>query len=126
LRARPARVAEYGGARGWSLDVAGSLDEAVRLSRFRHYNTVISDESFEGISCTAGLRIARAAKRVDTRTRTIVLITAMSASIDDARQRGDVDVILLKPQPLSLLYAYASREHRAAPNEGLLRTGEWT
>jgi DNA-binding response OmpR family regulator len=110
LRAAAA-VAEYGAARGWSLDVAGSLEETVRLSRFRHYDTVICDESFEGISCTAGLRIARAAKRVDARTRTIVLATSMSASSDDARQRGDVDVILLKPQALSLLYAYASREH---------------
>lgn len=52
----------------------------------------------------AGLEIARAAKRADRRTRTIVLATWMSPKIQNAYACGDVDVVLRKPLPLWLLF----------------------
>jgi len=104
-------VADYAGTHGWQPpDVVADCGEAARLVRFRRYPTVICDASFEGPSCTAGLEIARIAKRADPRTCTILLATWMSQAIQNARAAGEVDVVLLKPQPLSLLFSYAVRE----------------
>lgn len=98
-----AAISQYAAIHGLVMDVTNDLDEAIRRSRFRCYTTIICDASFSGPFRTDGLDIVRTAKRVRSETRTIVLATSVTTAIESAHAFGDVDVVLLKPQPLAKL-----------------------
>lgn len=100
-------VAEYCEQHDCRVDVSVDPDQAARVARFQRYPTVICDVSFGDAFCSKGLEIARAAKRRDRSTRTVALATWMSPELQSAVDRGEIDVVLMKPQPLAKLLAHA-------------------
>jgi ActR/RegA family two-component response regulator len=110
------RVAEllrdYSVVRGCPVHVVSDFEEALGLARFQRFTSLVCDVSFDDAQCVAGLELARAAKHADPHTRTIVLATWRSPALDTAQHDGSVDLVLMKPQPLAELYAYALDEQR--------------
>ena len=110
-----AAVADYAAALGHEVDCADSDDIAERNARFRAYDAVLCDASFNGSSCLEGLRVARAAKRRNKSTRVIVLATRLSSMlVQKTLASGIADAILIKPQPLPLIFDRIANHDRIA------------
>jgi len=94
-------MSEYFGMRGYTVDCARDLDEAVALLGRHAYGVVVADLRLSATRDEEGFDLIGHVRQRRPATATILLTAHRSPAIDrEARRRG-VDVVMVKPQPLS-------------------------
>lgn len=94
-------MSEYLTVRGYAVDCARDLDEAAELLGRRTYGVVVADLRLSATRDEEGFDVFAHVRDRCPSARTVLLTAYGSPTIErEARRRG-VDVVLLKPQPLS-------------------------
>ncbi len=112
--AASAACADYFVTLGWEVDSITEPAIAERMLTFRRYDAVITDLQFDGLCCTAGLDVVRAAKRRGRNPVVVVLATVVSEEVLSETHAAGADCLLLKPQSLDVIAAQLSARVPAA------------
>lgn len=94
---------EFFELRGFAVDCATELEEALALLEYRSYSLVICDICLQGLRDTEGLEIVALLRSTRPETRVIVLSGIPRAELRDRGTEHEVDRFLLKPHPLPQL-----------------------
>jgi two-component system response regulator PilR (NtrC family) len=93
----------YFTARGFEVECACELEEAVALLANHTYAAMIADLRLTGVHGVEGLELVARARQSSTSTRTILLTAYGTAELEQEARRRGVDAVLKKPQPLPAL-----------------------
>jgi two-component system response regulator RegA len=94
-------VSDYMNARGFTVDCARDLDEAIALLGRCAYAVVIADLRLGATGDEGGLEFIDQVRHRCPSARTVLLTAYGSPAIELEARRRRVDAVLLKPQPLS-------------------------
>jgi DNA-binding response OmpR family regulator len=90
----------YFTARGFHVDCARGLEEALALVAQVRYAILVTDLCLTDVNGAEGLEIARLARECWSHTRTILLTAWVSPELEAQARTHGVDRILGKPLPL--------------------------
>lgn len=96
---------EFFVARGFLVDAATELEEAMALLDCREYSLVVCDISLKGVRDAEGLEIVSYIRSFSPSTKIVILTACRSSAIRHRSFENDVDCFLVKPQPLWSLAA---------------------
>lgn len=94
---------EFFELRGFAVDCATELEEALALLEYRRYSLVICDICLQGLRDTEGLEVVAHVRSTSPETRVIILTGIPRDELRDRASEHDVDRFLLKPHPLPQL-----------------------
>lgn len=103
--AASAACADFFSTSGWDVDSTTEPAIAERMLTFRRYDAIVTDLQFDGMCCTAGLDVVRAAKQRGRNPVVVVLATVVSAEVLSETHAAGADCVLLKPQSLDVIAA---------------------
>ncbi len=96
-------LTEYFKARGFEVDAASALDEALALLVARHYDIVITDLRLSELRQVEGLDIIAEVRQRCPATRVVLLTAYGSPSVEAAAKHLGVSLFLQKPIRLAEL-----------------------
>jgi DNA-binding response OmpR family regulator len=105
---------EFFSSLGWEVECTDDPSMALRFLTFRRYDAVVADLQFDDWRCTAGLEIARAAKRRGRDPVVILLTTSLSDELTIGAHAAGADFVLPKPQRLDAVAACIAPRPAAA------------
>jgi CheY-like chemotaxis protein len=93
-------MARYFRGLGCNVDVAREPEEAEALVLHRCYDLAILDLCLTRFGGTEGLEVLREIRRLDRKTRVILLSAYISSEVEEEAWALGADGVLRKPQPL--------------------------
>lgn len=91
---------EFFELRGFDVDCATELEEALALLEYRRYSAVICDICLQGLRDTEGLEIVAYIRSTSPETAVIALTGIPRGELRDRATEHGVDRFLMKPHPL--------------------------
>ena len=98
-----AAVREFFLLRGFRVDCATELEEALALIDCREYSLAVCDIALQGMRDAEGLEVISHIRSLSPQTKVIILTGCHPETIVDRAQEWQVDSLLFKPQPLATL-----------------------
>jgi DNA-binding NtrC family response regulator len=94
-------LGDYLELRGYEVETARSLEEALSRIAETTYAAVVTDLRLTPEDRHGGIELAAAVRRRDPATRTLLLTGYRSSEVDEEARQAGVDRVLVKPMPLA-------------------------
>lgn len=92
---------DFFSSRGYQVDCATALEEALALLVAHPYRLLIADLRLEGVRGTQGLEVAAVARSASPEVRIIVLTAYGTPEVEERARSLGADAFLHKPMPLA-------------------------